>query len=223
MSEERPLRVDLHTHTHYSHDSILTPEGLVRACERRGIECVAVTDHNSIEGALRVKELAPFPVIIGEEIRSAEGEVIGLFLTEAIPPDLTAEETIERIRAQSGFVSLPHAVDRFRGGVGRERLERVAPLADMIEVMNARTTVHADNRNAARLAQKHGLIPVAVTDAHSSWEIGRAYTEAPTFDGPDGFLDAMRRGRPVGREATKFVHMISRYAVLRRKLGWRPA
>jgi predicted metal-dependent phosphoesterase TrpH len=222
VSDDHPLRIDLHTHTHFSHDSILTPEGLVRACQRSGINCLAVTDHNTIEGALRVKELAPFQVIIGEEIRSAEGEVIGLFLTEAVPPDLTAEETIERVRAQSGFVSLPHAVDRFRGGVGDERFARLAPLADMVEVMNARTTVHADNRKAARLAKEHNLIPIAVTDAHSQWEIGRAYTEAPAFNGKDGFLEALRQGRPTGKEATRFVHMISRYAVFRRKMGWRP-
>ena len=223
MSEDYPLHIDLHTHTHYSHDSILTPEGLVRACQRTGINCVAVTDHNTITGALKVKELAPFEVIIGEEIRSAEGEVIGLFLTEEVPPDLTAEETIERVRAQGGFVSLPHAVDRFRGGVGDDRFARLAPLADMVEVMNARTTVAADNKKAARLAVEYDLIPIAVTDAHSSWEIGRAYTEAPAFDGKDGFLDAMRSGRPIGKEATRFVHMISRYAVFRRKMGWRPA
>lgn len=217
------LRIDLHTHTHYSPDSILSPKTFVATCRRKRLNWVAVTDHNSIEGALEVRELAPpFQVIIGEEIKSSEGEVIGLFLTELVPPGLTAEETIARVRAQGGFVSLPHAVDRFRGGVGRERFDRLAPLADMVEVMNARTTVAADNEEAARLAEKHGLIGVSVTDAHSPWELGRAYTEAPKFKDKDGFLDALRKGRPVGKPATPLVHMISRYAVFRRKLGWRP-
>jgi predicted metal-dependent phosphoesterase TrpH len=216
------LRIDLHTHTHYSPDGVASPRAFVSACKRKGLNCVAVTDHNTIEGALKVRDLAPFQVIIGEEIKSTEGEVIGLFLTEAVPPGLSAEETIARVRAQGGFVSLPHAVDRFRGGVGRERFQRLALLSDMVEVMNARTTVHEDNHEAARLAKEHGLIPVSVTDAHSTWELGRAYTEAPPFETKDGFLDALRQGRPVGTPATPLVHTISRFAVFRRKLGWRP-
>jgi predicted metal-dependent phosphoesterase TrpH len=183
---------------------------------------VAVTDHNTIRGALAVKEIAPFLVIVGAEIRSREGEIIGLFLSEEVPPDLSAQETIERIRAQGGVVSLPHPLDRFRGGVGAEGLARLAPLVDIVEVMNARITVGRDNEEAARLAEKHGLIGVAVSDAHSPWEIGRAYVEAASFEGPQELLEALRRGTLVGRPSTPLVHLISRYAVLRRKLGWKP-
>ncbi len=220
--EERPLRLDLHSHTYYSPDGITSPQRLVAACRRKGITGVAVTDHNTIRGALAVKEIAPFPVIVGAEIRSDEGEIIGLFLSEEVPPDLSAQETIERIRAQGGVVSLPHPLDRFRGGVGAEGLARLAPLVDIVEVMNARITVGRDNEEAARLAEEHGLVGVAVSDAHSPWEIGRAYVEAASFEGPQGLLEALRRGTLVGRPSTPLVHLISRYAVLRRKLGWRP-
>jgi predicted metal-dependent phosphoesterase TrpH len=223
MSEERPLRIDLHTHTHYSPDALTSPERFVAACRRRGLDCIAVTDHNTIRGALAVKEIAPFRVIVGAEIRTAEGEIIGLFLSEDVPPGLGAEETIERIRAQGGLVSLPHPTDRFRGGVGAERLERLAPLVDIVEVMNARTTVKRDNDEAARLAGEHGLVGVAVSDAHSPWELGQAYVEAPPFEGPREFLEALRWGTLAGRPSTPLVHLLSRYAVLRRKLGWRPA
>ena len=221
--EQRPLRVDLHTHTYHSPDGITSPQRFVAACQRKGISCVAVTDHNTIRGALAVKEAAPFPVIVGEEIRSREGEIIGLFLSEEVPPDLSAQETIERIRAQDGLVSLPHPLDRFRGGVGAEGLARLAPLVDIVEVMNARITLGRDNDEAARLAEKHGLVGVAVSDAHSPWEIGRAYVETPSFEGPQELLEALRWGALVGRPSTPLVHLISRYAVLRRKLGWRPA
>jgi hypothetical protein len=221
--EERPLRIDLHTHTHYSPDGITSPQRFVTACRRKGITCVAVTDHNTIRGALAVKEIAPFRVIVGAEIRSREGEIIGLFLSEEVPPGLSAQETIERIRAQGGAVSLPHPLDRFRGGVGAEGLARLAPLVDIVEVMNARTTMGRDNEEAARLAEKHGLVGVAVSDAHSPWEIGRAYVEAASFERPQELLEALRRGTLVGRPSTKLVHLISRYAVLRRKLGWRPS
>ena len=221
--EERPLRIDLHTHTHYSPDSIVSPQGLAATCQRKGITCVAVTDHNTIRGALAVKEIAPVQVIVGEEVRSADGEIIGLFLTEELPAGLSAQETIERIRAQAGLVSLPHPLDRFRGGVGAEAVARLAPLVDIIEVMNARTTLARDNDGAARLAEEHGLVGVSVSDAHSPWEIGRAYVEAPSFEGPQEFLEALRWGTLVGRPSSPLVHLISRYAVLRRKLGWRPS
>ncbi len=228
--EERPLRIDLHTHTHYSPDGITSPQRFVTACRRKRITCVAVTDHNTIRGALAVKEIAPclpagrpFRVIVGAEIRSREGEIIGLFLSEEVPPGLSAQETIERIRAQGGIVSLPHPLDRFRGGVGAEGLARLAPLVDIVEVMNARTTLARDNDEAARLAEEHGLVGVAVSDAHSPWEIGRAYVEAPGFEGPRELLEALRWGTLAGRPSTKLVHLISRFAVLRRKLGWKPA
>jgi len=216
-------RIDLHTHTFYSPDGITSPKRFVEACRRKGLTCVAVTDHNTIRGALAVKEIAPFTVIVGEEVRSSEGEIIGLYLSEEVPAGLSAGETIERIRAQSGLVSLPHPLDRFRGGVGAEGLRRLAPLIDIVEVMNARTTVSRDNDEAARLAAEYDLAGTAVSDAHSPWELGRAYVEAPDFEGPQEFLEALRWGTCVGRPSTPLVHLISRYAVLRRKLGWRPA
>jgi predicted metal-dependent phosphoesterase TrpH len=223
MSDDRPLRIDLHTHTHYSPDAITSPQRFVETCQRKGITCVAVTDHDTMRGALAVQEMAPFRVILGEEICSREGEVIGLFLTEEVPPGLSARETVERIRDQSGLVSLPHPLDRFRGGVGGEVLADLASEVDIIEVMNARTTVGQDNDKATHLAEEHGLVGVSVTDAHSPWEMGRAYVEAPPFEGPEELLEALRWGTLAGRPATPLVHLISRYASLRRKLGWRPA
>jgi hypothetical protein len=221
--QDRPLRIDLHTHTHYSPDAITSPRRFVEACQRKGITCVAVTDHDTMRGALAVQEIAPFRVIVGEEICSREGEIIGLFLSEEVPPGLSARETVERIRAQSGLVSVPHPLDRFRGGIGAEGLAGLAPLVDIVEVMNARTTVARDNDKATRVAEEHGLVGVAVTDAHSPWEMGRAYVEAPAFEGPAELLEALRWGTLAGRPSTPLVHLISRYATLRRKLGWKPA
>src|SRR3972149_6751568 len=132
MSAERLLRADLHTHTCYSPDAITSPKRFVEACRRKGLTCVAVTDHNTIRGALAVREIAPFTVIVGEGTRSGGGEIIGLFRGEEVPAGLPAEETIERIRAQSGLVSLPHPLDRFRGGVGAEGVPGPAPPARVV-------------------------------------------------------------------------------------------
>src|SRR2546422_585266 len=98
------IRIDLHNHTHFSSDSILSPKRFVRECRRRGLDRVAVTDHNTIRGALATRGLADFPVIIGEEILTTDGEIIGLFLEGEIPRGLTAAETVERIKAQGGVV-----------------------------------------------------------------------------------------------------------------------
>jgi predicted metal-dependent phosphoesterase TrpH len=222
QAEDGLLRIDLHTHTHYSRDAITSPQRFVEVCQRKGITCVAVTDHDTMRGALAVQEIAPFRVILGEEICTREGEIIGLFLKEEIPPGLSAKETVERIRAQSGLVSLPHPLDRHRGGIGAERLAELAPDVDIIEALNARTIAREDNDKAAQAAKEYGLVGVAVTDAHSPWEMGRVYVEAPTFEGQEEFLEALRWGTLSGRPATPLVHLISRYATLRRKLGWKP-
>jgi hypothetical protein len=218
------LKADLHTHTHYSRDCWTSPERYVRRCLKVGINCVAITDHNSMEGALAVQRIAPFKVIVAEEIKTTEGELVGLFLKEAIPRGLTPEETIERVKAQGGLVSLPHPFDRIR----REPLrgparERVLGHLDVIEVFNSRTSLRRDSERARRLAEELGLPMSAGSDAHSPWEIGAAYVEMPDFDGPQEFLEALRQGRIVGRRSNPLVHVLSTLAKVRSRLGRRPS
>jgi hypothetical protein len=183
---------------------------------------VAVTEHNNIAGALAVEKIAPFTVIIGEEARTTEGEIIGLFLHEQIPGGLSPEETVKRIKDQGGLVVVPHPFDGFRGHLREEALQRILPQVDAIEVFNARITYRRDNERAARFAAEHGLPASAGSDAHSAWETGRTYVEMPEFQGPREFLEALRRGRVVGRTSTPLVHLFSRWAAIRRRLGWRP-
>ena len=223
MSSERLLRADLHTHTYYSPDGITSPRRLVEECRRKGIDCVAVTDHNTIRGAPAVRELADFSVIVGEEIRTAGGEVIGLFLTEEVPRGLSPQETIERVKAQGGLVGIPHPYDRQRGALRHEELSRLVGQIDFIEALNARIIFPDGNGKARQFAQERGLAMSAGSDAHSPWEVGQAYMEMREFDGPQDFLQALREGRPAGRLSSPLVHLLSRYALLRRWLGWRPA
>lgn len=217
------LKADLHSHTHYSRDSITSPEQYVRRCLKLGINCVAVTDHNSIDGALAVRRIAPFKVIIADEIKTADGELTGLFLKEAVPPGLTPEETIERVKAQGGLVSLPHPFDRIRREPLRDRArQRILRDLDVIEVFNSRTTFRSDNERARRLAEELGLPMGAGSDAHSPWELGTTYVEMPDFEGPQEFLQALRLGHIVGRPANPLVHVISTLAKVRSRLGLRP-
>jgi len=217
------LKADLHTHTHYSRDSFTSPQQYVDRCLKLGINCVAVTDHNSIEGALAVERIAPFKVIIAEEVKTRDGELTGLFLKEAIPPGLTPEETIERVKAQGGLVSLPHPFDRMRREPLRAQArERILSHLDVIEVFNSRTTFRSDNERARRLAEELGLPMGAGSDAHSPWELGTAYVEMRDFEGQEGFLEALRQGRIVGRRANPLVHIVSTLAKVRSRLGLRP-
>jgi predicted metal-dependent phosphoesterase TrpH len=111
------LRADFHMHTHYSKDCTTSPKRLVARCLRVGLGCIAVTDHNTIRGGMEVAEIAPFPVIVASEVKTTHGEITGLFLTEEIPRGLSPMETVERIKAQGGLVSIPHPFDKVRSSV----------------------------------------------------------------------------------------------------------
>ena len=182
--EAAPRRwfADLHTHSRASFDSLASPASLVRTAARRGLSHLAITDHDRIDGALegreRAAELAPdLTVIVGEEVRTADGDLICLFLERAIPPGLSAEATIAEARSQGGIVGIPHPFDRFRGSLLRDaRMERLAPLVDWVEGHNARVVGGRGNEQAAEFARSHDLGRVAVSDAHSAFEVGVAYT-----------------------------------------------
>jgi len=217
------LKVDLHCHTHYSLDCLTSPQQLVEACLARGITCLAVTDHNAIDGAYEVQELAPFQVIIGEEIKTARGEIIGLFLQEFIPPGLSTQETIARIRAQGGLVYVPHPFDFVRRStLAPDELRRIWPYVDILEVFNARTISRARNAAGARFAQEHGLVKAAGSDAHTPGEIGYTYNLIEPFEGPQDFLEKLRRAELHMAASPLIVHVYSRLAKWSRRLGLRP-
>ena len=217
------LRVDLHMHTHFSPDSLVSPERLVARCQKVGLSCIAVTDHNTTEGARVVKDIAPFLVIVGEEVRTSEGEVTGLFLTETIPEGLSIGETARRIKDQGGLVSIPHPFDRFRGEViSRRGLDEVVQYADIVEVFNARNNLSADDRKALDFAREHGLLTSGVSDAHTTMELGRTYVEMPDFNGtPEGFKLALAQGKIVGRRTSPLIHVVTSLTKIRTRLSRR--
>ena len=217
------LRVDLHMHTHFSPDSLVSPERLVARCQKVGLSCIAVTDHNTTEGARVVKDIAPFFVIVGEEVRTSEGEVTGLFLTETIPEGLSIGETARRIKDQGGLVSIPHPFDRFRGEViSRRGLDEVVQYADIVEVFNARNNLSADDRKALDFARQHGLLTSGVSDSHTTMELGRTYVEMPDFNGtPEGFKLALAQGKIVGRRTSPLIHVVTSLTKIRTRLSRR--
>ncbi len=217
------MRADLHTHTHFSRDGCMSPEVLVERCQRAGIDCVAVSDHNGIEGALEVRRIAPFKVIVAEEVKTTEGEIIGFFLEENVRKGLTPEATVRAIHDQGGLVCVPHPFDRLRRSPLREEaLLRIVADVDIIEAFNSRTTLRRDNERGARFAAEHAKAMSAGSDAHTPGEIGLAYVEMADFEGPEEFLAALEKGRIVARRASPLVHVFSSLAKVRSRLGRRP-
>lgn len=201
------MRFDLHMHTHNSPDSLMNPAGIIEAALRHGLDGVAITDHNTLDGALEVGAIAPFPVILGEEIKTTEGEIVGLFLQRTIPACLSPDETIAAIREQGGVVYVPHPFDHYRReAIGRRTLERIIDRVDVLEVFNARMLVAQDNARARQVAEAHGLAMGAGSDAHTYYEIGRAYVEIEAFRDPVSFLSALRRGQAMGELTTPLIH-----------------
>lgn len=217
MHTENPnlLRVELHLHTHASKDSLITPQKLLEHCARAGIDRVAVTDHNSIDGALAAHALAPDRVIVGEEIETTQGELLGYFMTECVPAGLEPMAAIERLRTQGAVISVSHPFDRTRSANwSDDQLLVITPYVDAIEVFNARCFTNKPNRLAAAFAREHSLLRTVGSDAHSLLEIGRASLSMHPFSDAAGFLAALRTARMHTRLSPVFVHLSSRYANL---------
>lgn len=176
--------VDLHCHSSSSFDSLSKPADLVRNAKRFGLTHLAITDHERIEGAQRARDLGSdeVSVIVGEEVRTTGGDLLGLFLEQAVPPGMSPVETAAAIHEQGGLVGLPHPFDRFRSSGGAmaaaDALEGLAAAIDFVEVHNARAVGRANER-AALFAKEHGLPGVASSDAHSLMEVGVAYSVLP--------------------------------------------
>ncbi len=194
------VRMDCHLHTVASGDAVLTLDQLADRAEQAGLDVVCITDHNEISAAVAAagQDLG-VRIIIGEEIRTPDGDIIGLFLTERVPYVLPVAEVVARIRAQGGLVYAPHPFDQARSSLGRVLPGLCAAGAvDIVEVFNAKTATREPNDRAAALAAAYELPGGAGSDAHDPPGVGAAYLEMPDFDGPTGFLAALAHARVTG-------------------------
>jgi predicted metal-dependent phosphoesterase TrpH len=201
------LKADLHIHTSYSMDCETPLEKIIDRCLKTGINCIAVSDHGTTEGAFKMKDIAPFKVIVAEEILTPHGEIMGMFLKEGIPSGITVEEAISRIKAQDALVCLPHPFDTLRGlKLNDDGIKKLAEQVDIVEVFNARSPLRSPATKAQAFALKYNLPGTAGSDAHTAREIGRTYVELPEFNGKDEFLQALKKGRIFQHKASIMVH-----------------
>lgn len=214
-------KVDLHTHTIYSKDSLTRAEALIERARSLGLDRIAVTEHNRLDGALAAKRLAPDLVIVGEEIKTTHGEIIAYFVQEKVPKGLSPQETIARLRAQGAVISIPHPLDSLRGSaMGLANVLTIIDAVDALETLNARCVRSQDNVAAAELARKHGKLVTAGSDAHIPFEVGRCYLEMPPFDdNPTSFLAALAQATPRGQVSPFWPHLASTYAKWRKRIA----
>jgi hypothetical protein len=185
----------------WSGDSTTTPDELAGAVAAAGIDVLCITDHSTVVGAQRLAGELPCRVVVGQEQRTPEGEIIGLFLSERIPSGCrSAREAALAVRAQGGLVYIPHPYDPMRHRIDAAALEVLGAegLVDVIEARNGKTSLDSLNAEAAAAAARLGVAAGAGSDAHVPEAIGAAFVEMPDFDGPAAFLAALASGRVVG-------------------------
>ena len=204
------VKADLHVHTTYSNDSVITPRDLVFYAKKRGLTAVAVTDHNKVEGALKIAKETDFLIIPGTEVSSRDGHIVGLNVKEIIPRGLSADETVGRIHAVGGIAVACHPFVLFKGSLGK----RVTANFDAIEVINARAfPFNRSTKKAQEAATRLGLSRVAGTDAHYGPQIGYAYTLIDAEPNVEAMIKAIteRRCEPVGEPVPLFLNLEQQY------------
>lgn len=217
------LRVELHCHTIYSKDSLTTPQQLLEAARRKKLDRVAITDHNTIDGALRAQQLDPGRVIVGEEIMTDRGELLAYFVREEIPAGLSPLETIARLRAQGAFISVSHPFDQHRQGSWQAKdLEALIPEVDAVETFNSRCLLPSFNDQAQSFASRYGLPGTAGSDSHATWELGKSVMCMPDFQDAESFRQALKKAQTELRLSPFWVHLYSRWSVWMKKAGLAP-
>lgn len=195
------FKVDLHTHSSYSPDGGITPEQYQRALHSNLLDVIAVTDHNSIAMAQDLNKALGERIIIGEEIMTTHGEIIGLYLSELVPAGLSPHDTIKLIKDQNGIVYIPHPFETFRKGIDPGTLENIDDFVDIIEVCNGRAFMQNRSAQAVVWARLNGKVSAASSDAHGYKGLGRTFNDLPELPTRENLLQlldraVLRTGRP---------------------------
>lgn len=201
------IKADLHVHTMYSLDGRISLKVLSQHLSELGMGAVAITDHNTITGALKLLEQnPPFKVIVGEEISTADGELIGLFLKGRVKPLMSLDETARAIKEQDGLVCLPHPTARIVISRVKPRLlEKALGLCDIVEGVNSRSIFRADDRKAIELAKRWGKPVSAGSDVHILSDLNACYVEMEDFSGSEDFLRKLANAKLVANKKASII------------------
>jgi predicted metal-dependent phosphoesterase TrpH len=211
------LKADFHIHTKYSMDCQTEPKEIVKRCQVLGINCIAISDHDAIEGALETQGIAPFKVIVAEEILTHNGELMGMFLKKHIASGISIEKAIAAIKEQGGLVAIPHPFDPIRGlRLKGEEFNKLAPQIDIIEIFNARCPFGKADTKAREYAKKYNIPGIAGSDAHMTSEIGNVLVTLPEFKTPREFLAKLKEAGIQGKRSSPLVHLYTTLAKIKK-------
>jgi predicted metal-dependent phosphoesterase TrpH len=211
------LKADFHIHTKYSMDCRNELEDIVKRCQKLGLNCITIADHDAVEGGLELQKIAPFKVIVAEEVQTYNGEVMGMFLKKRIASGIPLQHAIAAIKEQGGLVNIPHPFDPMRGlRLNADEFNKLASQIDLIEVFNARVPTTQTNTKAVNFAKEHNLPGTAGSDSHSILELGSVAVTMNDFNTPAEFLAALRTATIEGKRASPFVHFHSTVAKIKK-------
>ena len=192
-------------------------EDIVKRCQKLGLTCIAIADHDAVEGGLELQKIAPFKVIVAEEVQTYNGEVMGMFLKKRIASGIPLQHAIAAIKEQGGLVNIPHPFDPMRGlRLNADEFNKLASQIDLIEVFNARVPTTQTNTKAVNFAKEHNLPGTAGSDSHSILELGSVAVTMNDFNTPAEFLAALRTATIEGKRASPFVHFHSTVAKIKK-------
>lgn len=190
-------KVDLHTHSVASPDGGITADQYQRAIGTKLLDVIAITDHNRIDFALELQKKIGDTIIVGEEIMTTAGEIVGLYLKEAVKPGLTPQETIKHIKDQGGIVYIPHPFETIRKGMHPAVLDELVDHVDIIEVCNGRAFFQNKSEQAVVWTRVNGKQGAASSDAHGFQGLGSTYTTLPEMPNRDNLLNLMENSVPM--------------------------
>ncbi len=196
------FKIDLHTHSTASPDGGITGDEYEKALSTGKLDCIAITDHNRIDFAKKMADKLGDRIIVGEEIMTSSGEIIGLYLKEKIPANLTTVDTIRKIKDQGGLVYIPHPLETYRHGLQINVLEEVIDTIDIVEIGNGRALFQSKYSQILVWANLNKLIGVASSDAHGSFGFGQTYTKIAELPTRHNIKDLLAKGTPYLQKPT---------------------
>lgn len=212
-------KVDLHTHSSASPDGGVTPNQYERVLESGLLDAIAITDHNRIDMALALQKQFGERIIVGEEIMTTRGEIIGLFLTHAVPAGLSPHDAVKQIKDQNGLVYIPHPFETVRKGVSERTLEEIVDYVDIVEACNGRAFVQNRSSKAVVWAKINQKDSAASSDAHGYKGLGRTYSDLPEMPTRDNLLTLLDRAVLHAGRPTVPSLLYPKYHRIRKKLG----
>ena len=212
--EEKWLRVEFHCHTAISRDSSNRLPHILQVARQRGLDRLAITDHNTIGNALRAKEMDPELVIVGEEIKTSCGELLAYFVTLGVPENVPPMAAIDLLKQQNAFICVAHPFDYRRSGWSMDELQKILPYLDAIEVFNSRCFNPSANQAALNFAEKNKLAKMVGSDAHSQVELGLATLKLPPFDSANDLRQVIQLAQMETQAFTPRAHLYANVSIL---------